>query len=720
MHKLYLFLLLFSPLATSAQTTVEGTITDKSGEPLLGTNVYVKGTYDGTTSDINGNFSFTTQAQAEQILVVSFIGYETHEQSISLNQNKLVVNIILKEQFNKLDAVTITAGAFEASDEKKVTVLKPLDIVTTPSAVGDINGALQTLPGTTKNGESGRLFVRGGDGYETQTFIDGTMVQNPYGSSVPNVPTRGRFSPFMFSGTVFSTGGYSAEYGQALSSTLILNTNNFPEQSQGDISIMTVGADASYTHKAERYSVAGKVGYTNLAPYQALIPQNIAWDKAPQGATAEAIYRQKIRKTGLLKIYALHDQSQLAITSPDIDDANMRHTVALENDFNYLNLSYKEALNTHWSIKTGLGFNQNHDFVNPDSLFLNEKEKSLHAKAVAIGELNERVTLHTGIEWIGRNYNQSIQEGNTSLFEAQFNNQLATFFTEAEIYFSNSLVARLGLRGEYQSLLEDYKLAPRASLAYKTSDYSQFSLAYGDFYQAPKNDYLRIAPNLNPEKSSHYILNYQMVKNERTFRAELYHKEYSGLVKYKGSEIYNPLLYTNEGSGFARGLEIFWRDRKSIKATDYWVSYSFLDTKRDYKDYPKMAMPTFAAKHNLSVVVKHFVAPIRTQLGASYSIGSGRPYFDPEEEGFLTKKTKSYQDLSISAAFLFRQNIILFTSVSNVLGYKNVFGYEYGNQVDANGNLNRREVGQTAPRFIFMGLFITLTKDKKANQLDNL
>ena len=102
--------------------------------------------------------------------------------------------------------VVITAGAFEASDEKKAVILNSIDIVTTAGATADIAGALNTLPGTQAVGEEGRLFVRGGAAYETRTFIDGLFVQNPYNASVPNLPARGRFSPFLFKGTSFSTG----------------------------------------------------------------------------------------------------------------------------------------------------------------------------------------------------------------------------------------------------------------------------------------------------------------------------------------------------------------------------------------------------------------------------------------------------------------------------------------------------------------------------------
>ena len=91
-----------------------------------------------------------------------------------------------------------------------MVILRPLDIVTTAGSQGDIYGALQTLPGTQPRRIRKDFFVRGGDA-EAKTLIDGIEVANPYFSSVPDVPQRSRFSPFMFKGTNFSTGGYSAQ-----------------------------------------------------------------------------------------------------------------------------------------------------------------------------------------------------------------------------------------------------------------------------------------------------------------------------------------------------------------------------------------------------------------------------------------------------------------------------------------------------------------------------
>ena len=180
--------------------------------------------------------------------------------------------IELRDDVNSLDTVILWAGTFEASDNSKVSVLKPLDVVTTASALGDFVGALQSLPGTTTVAEDGRLFVRGGDAGETQIFIDGIRVFTPYTSTTNNIPARGRYSPFLFDGISFSTGGYSAEYGEALSSVLLLNTVDEPDQNKTDIGIMSVGGSLGHTRKWEKSSLSLSTSYINLVPYISAFP----------------------------------------------------------------------------------------------------------------------------------------------------------------------------------------------------------------------------------------------------------------------------------------------------------------------------------------------------------------------------------------------------------------------------------------------------------------
>jgi len=209
-------------------------------------------------------------------------------------------------------------------------------------------------------------------------------------------------------------------------------------------------------------------------------------------------------------------------------------------------------------------------------------------------------------------------------------------------------------------------------------------------------------------------------KDKQTFRAEVYRKEYSNLVKHNSFRPEESTVFSNTGNGYAQGLDLFWRDGNSIKNLEYWASYSYLDTKRNFKNYSASTQPDFATKHNFSLVTKYWIEDWRTQLGVTYSFASRRPFTNPNKAGFLNEETKSFHDLSLNFAYLITQQKILFVSVSNLLNIDNVFGYQYADAPDSNGVFNRRAILQPANQFFFVGFFWTLSKDKSKNQLENL
>ena len=237
-------MLMVAGFKSEGQTKIYGTLTDYKKKPLQGGSISIKDSYDGATTDSLGNFSFTTSETGDHLLETSLSGYNTFEKSINIVGKEIRINISIKELITELNAVTITAGSFEAGDKKKGTVLSDLDIVTTASANGDITGALKTLPGAQQVGESEGLFVRGGTATESKIFIDGNLVNNFFYSSLPGLATRGRFNPFLFKGTVFSAGGYSALYGQALSAALILESKDLPDKTEASLNFSVIGAGA--------------------------------------------------------------------------------------------------------------------------------------------------------------------------------------------------------------------------------------------------------------------------------------------------------------------------------------------------------------------------------------------------------------------------------------------------------------------------------------------
>jgi hypothetical protein len=158
-----ILLLILTQVTLMAQTRITGQLMDAHGEGLTGANIYLEGTYDGTTSNLEGQFVLETSETGDQVLRIEYIGFKGFQKTLVLEGGTIDLSqITLKEELNELTAVTITAGTFEAGDKKKSIALSSIDMVTTDGSSGDVYGALQALPGTTTVGESGRLFVKGG------------------------------------------------------------------------------------------------------------------------------------------------------------------------------------------------------------------------------------------------------------------------------------------------------------------------------------------------------------------------------------------------------------------------------------------------------------------------------------------------------------------------------------------------------------------------------
>jgi hypothetical protein len=699
------------------QTIISGIVLDEKGIALPGVNVFIKGAYDGATSKTDGSYRFETELEGYQILVFQFMGFKSSQLSIECKAGLLgIETIVLAEEITEMNSVTISAGAMEASDEGKSVILRPLDIVTTPSAMGDIMGAFQTLPGTSVVGNDGRLFVRGGDASEVGIYIDGMRVGNAYGTTAGNVPTRTRFNPNLFKGTFFSTGGYSAEYGQALSSALALNTKDLSIRSQGDLSIMSVGGGYSHTLANEKQSITASANFFNLAPYQSLIKQEIDFEAAPNAWDVEIAAQKKTGKNGLLKVMARTESGGMSLWQP-LPGTDHKVLVDLKNDYSYAQANWRTILKNDWTIFTGISYSKNLDLIGYDSLQIERSNKLSHIKGTAIKDFSDRLSAKFGVEHFIHPYSEKlVREG----WERYFDDRETYLFTELDLYLNKDLVFRGGLRGGASKVSDEKWLDPRFSVAYQLKEKGQLSFAAGSFHQLPVDNFRVLNTDLQNSESNHLILNYLFSKEGFTIRAETFYKSYENLVTFEGSPD-NPELLKNGGSGYAKGIDFFFRDRQTFKNTDYWVTYSFVDSKRSFNQFQTEVQPSFAPKHNLSVVVKHFITPLKSQLGASFAYNDGYSFTDPNvDNSEMNSKTKSFQNLSISWSYLPKPNLIIHLACTNVLGRDNVFGYTFSPKANTEGIFESIPQGQVAPRFLFLGIFLTLSKDKTANNLNNL
>jgi len=700
-----------SPYSVNAQMHIQGRVTDKNGNALAGANIIVKGTYDGTSTDSTGRYRLTID-NVNSVLVVSYVGYDEQEMPVEVFLKNNKIDFMLYESNNQIEGVVITAGTFETADRVRSVTLQPLDILTTPSAAGDIYGALTSFPGAAVIGEDGRLFVRGGDGYETKTFIDGLLSKKPYSSSIPDMPSRGRFNPSLFSGTTFSTGGYSAEYGQALSSALILTSNGLPLKTQTDISLMSVGGGITQTLKGKNSSVAVGVEYMNLRPYTKLVKPSYKESHPFKSVGLTLVARQKVGDKGMVKLYNVFSQSEYGVEYPEFTLPGSMTSISLKNWNNYTNLTYSGNLGKEWSLKSGAALTLDNDKLHMQAFSVDEATSNVQAKISLRKKFNENASLLFGAEETFSLYSQNYVEVATAFINfSKFDDFCTAFFVETDYRPIPLIAFRAGIRSEHSSVIGKNNLGLRLSAALKLTNHTQFSLAYGNFFQTPEEELLRFTHQLHYEQANHYITNIQWEQDNRILRVEAYHKDYSKLVIYNPVEFWNGNYYNNSGKGNSNGIDVFYRDKETFKTVEFWVSYSYVDSKRIYRDYPKMVTPPFAPKHSTSLVMKKWIPKITTQVGLSVSLASGRPYNNPNSQHFMNELTPFYNDVSINCSYLttfFDKSTIIYSSVSNLLGRDNIFGYHYYSQPNSNGIYESVPVKADSKRFYLLVILITI------------
>lgn len=708
MKTIFTSLFLLISLIIFSQTTVSGTVLNISGEPVKNINISLSGTYDGASTDENGFFTFETEETGEFELELEGSGFSSQTLFISLPL-ELPLEIIMDE-VTELDVAIFTAGTMRAVGNTNETMMTSLDVVTTAGSDGDIIAAMQTLPGTNNVAEDGRLFIRGGEGEETSIFIDRLRVFQPYSQTAPNTPARGRYSPFLFKGMNFSTGGYDASYGQALSGILSLETNDFTPENSIDLGFMSLGLSAAANRVWEKDALTASLAYYNLWPVFQILSTRDEWTHEPEGYSGEAVYRHQF-KNGLYKAYIAMEYSKLGMNYDDINSVE-KIQFKLNNTNLYFNNSYVHNFSRKLEGFLGFSISQSDTNVNQSLDQFEKDETGFNGKAELDWKLNTKNHLRFGSEFVGRkNENQDILNNQIS----DLRENLFAGYAEYTWYFIKKWGLKTGIRSEYSDYVNEWNLSPRISLAYKINRYHNVSAFYGEYFQSPLQELGYVNPS-GFMKSKQYLLNYFYQKEKQTIRVEVYQKDYEDLVRYNGA-----FNYIQNGNGFAQGIDFFWRNNGShFKNLQYWISYSYIDTKRLYKDFPVEAQPGFVANHNLSVVGKYWIQDWRSQIGLTYQFASGRPYTNPNTEGFLNDKTKTFNILNLSWAYLLDQQKILYFSVSNPIGIKNINGYNYADLPNENGFYKRMEIRPSMDRFFFIGFFWTISENKQRNQLDTL
>jgi hypothetical protein len=452
--------------------------------------------------------------------------------------------------------------------------------------------------------------------------------------------------------------------------------------------------------------------YTDFGPYYSLAKTNYHFYKKPQSTGVLTRWISKTGEKSLFKVSMGYNASSSStdVLNPDNFHSNIRFD--LHNENTIINTSYNYKITNKIGLFIATGFSNNEDNILwSDTMFV-KRDNRIQARGELSWIAGSRFKLTAGGEIQHYHYFQQFDS-----LKGQFNETLSAGFIEGEYKPVRWFVIKPGVRAEYSRLLAKGNIVPRISLAVKTGQYSQVGLASGIFYQTAPTQYLLQGYRPSFQQALHYLINYEWIQRNRSFRIEGYYKDYSQLIRERGTAYAaNPYrqnlgIVDNTGYGYAKGFDVFWRDKASVKNFDYWVTYSYVDTKRLYQNYITSATPDFIATHNLNLIVKYYMEAWHAAFSAGYNYASGRPYYNPVSPAFLSDKSPAYQNLSLKASYLTnirKMFTVFYINFDNLTNYKNVLGYRYSTD-----NQLRSRVLPPQYFSVFFGVYLSITAFKK-------
>lgn len=725
--KIAFLLFFFNAFVLNAQLKISGKVTYIDRTPLANVIIYVDGTLYETESDKNGYYAIeiAEELSGQLLLIAHHREYEDVFEYVTAKQGvkKINLDIILTSKTNSLSEVIIkgnrnitTVSAINSESVKELDILLNTSDVNIISALDNVSGAQQV-------GETGELAVRGGAGAETKYFFDGMILRNQLGASIQGQSGSFRFSPSFFKDLEFNASGYSAEYGQALSSILIMRSKDRPRGNTLGIlaSPFFIDLETNWLiNKKESLEV--KVNYLNFGIYSQIQQPKLSYlelDNGPRSFDGNLFYKYKINENSYFKLFSYASSSKIASSIESIDDAEIKEKSNIKNinSYNLATLNY--VLNPKTKLNFGMAFAHNNDMIRTDTqqdlnitsgIPLQIRSNDFHLKGNLKKTVTKSLSVNLGSEFF---HQETLFKSGEN--EASITDNLLAAHAEGTLRIVRNFYTSIGVRAEHSSLTEKNNLAPRLNLTYENDKKWNISLSYGDFFQQTSPFNLLEAQNIEFLKASNWVFSIEKKYTNHAFKIEAFDKNYKRLLRNQ------PTTLDVSGFGYARGVDISGRGRNLFNKLNYSFNYSYLDTKRLYRDFPIEANVPFASEHTAAIALNTTFFEGNIITGLTYKYASGRSYFNPNRSDleFNSDKTTAYQTLNANIIYSTKINetpVLFITTITNALGKTQTFGFEYSTTDFS----NRRPIQPLFNRFIFVGCYITLGLDKSDEFIDNL
>ncbi len=675
---IYRLLLLFTlfgatTFAIAQNNDIKGFVYEEStGEPVMFSNVFLKGTTLGCSTNENGYFNITRIPDGKYVLVVTCIGYDTLTDNITLSKGQSInKKYTLKETHTTLETVSITADKIEARTETKTSVITvtPRTINRIPSVGGqaDLAQYLQVVPGVIFTGDQGgQLYIRGGSPIQNKVLLDGMVVYNPFHSI-------GLFSVFdtdIIRNAEVYTGGFGAEYGGRISSVMDITTRDGNKKRWGG----KLGASC-FGAKLTLEGPIVKAKTNNDAAVTFVLSAKHSYLEK----TSKLLY-QYANKDGLPFNYS-DLYSKVSINAPNGSKVNV-----FGFSFNDQVNNYKALSDFSWN-SWGAGANfliipgkapvMVEGNIAYSSYIGRMKEHNSSDRYSKIDGFNMgfnfnyflgKNTLKYGIEVLGfsTDYLTYSNYGHYRIEETNYSTEIGAF-AKYKMVFGNFLFEP-SLRFQYYPAFSAPSLEPRVAFKYNANDRLRFKGAAGRYTQdfvaatsdrdvvnlfygflsgvtnVPKQfDDRRIKTSL--QKANHYVLGVEFdVTDNMTMNLESYWKQFIQLTNLNRNKMYpdnednatvNELIKKDFmlESGDAYGFDLSLKYEN--KNWYLWTVYALGFVNRNYEKYNNSTgeinmvsyQPHFDRRHNVNVILTYTAGDQRQwEFSGRWNFGTGFPF----------------------------------------------------------------------------------------------
>ena len=686
----YIWLLLFSALASRGQQiTVNGHVmSHKSGEALIGANVYIKGTSRGTSTNTYGFYSMTLD-KGTQTLVYTYVGYRPKELTLQL-KGDTTLNVELPHKTTELQEVVITGDQPNenvTSMGMSMEKLSSRTISKIPVLMGetDMIKSLQLLPGVKNTGSlSSGMSVRGGGRDQNLLLLDEAPVYNAS-------HLGGIFSVFnndAIKNVELYKGKIPTRYGGRLSSLIDIrmkdgNMKEFSAEGGMGLISSRLTLESPILKNRGSVMVSGRRTYMDAVIKAARkISGSDRINEIPfhfYDLNAKANYRINKNNRVYLSGYFGRDVFSYS-TNPNN-----------QSRFNWGNYTGTLRWNHLFSRKLFSNFTlmaSNYDYLLDNELTVGRDEKTFAFEYKAFVKdytlradfgyyLNQNNTLRFGIKTTRHDFNVGEVEGRQDTVRFQFTMPRVNSI-ESAVYLSNQqefndrLSIKYGLRyslflntgpATVHQVNDQYEvtgvkshgrgeiyntyggLEPRIGMNYTLSSRHSIKASYSRTRQylliasnsntgTPLDVWISANPNIKPQIADQYSLGYfrNFWDNRLETSLEIYYKNMKHLVAFDefAQPQFNPDMAEDLrfGSGKAYGLELMIK--KPSGRLSGWISYSYSRSLRKIEDIQeKNWYPSpYDRPHDLSLVAMWDITP-RISLSANWTIKSGRPLNAP-------------------------------------------------------------------------------------------